>query len=432
MSISSQGTKEPGKTMRQESLDPLSDPEQLDSLLVVVTPKAWAALICLIGIILAVILWTIFGSIPIKVQGKGIVMNQKGQLFTVEAALGGTVARLYVKAGDEIKKGDIIAQISNSEEELKVTQARIKTENLNRDLARLKSDVAKEEKAHIEALQRDKAAKQYNLEQLTDRVKALESDYTKKKALYDEGIISLIALRDAEEKLTNTRIEIETTKAAIANIEYDLAKGYRTEEIKQKEKDLLQQNEDQELLESRLPYYKTNSPSDGTVLAVLVSEGDLVQPGTPLVWMEYRTEEFAPYVIYGYFPVEKGKRILKGTKVQIGLSTVDPQEYGYMTGTVSDVSEFAVSKESISRTIHNKELVEYLTSGDKAVIQVMVEPDIDPKTHEYHWTSNKVPPVKITTGTVCTLQAIIHRIRPIYYILPLEVFQIIPEHKEHT
>lgn len=402
----------------------LSNPEQLDKLLVVVTPHAWVGLFCLLGLIAAVLFWALFGSIPIKVEGKVIVMNQKGELLSVQAQMGGTVSSLAVSTGQKVKKGDLLAVISDRQEQLKFESSTAKVEQLTRDFERLKIEVDREAEANMRAIKADIEAKKYNVRQLEERITTTQGDVDKKKRLVDEGLISPIALHDAEEKLANSHIELETTKSALATLNYNLTKGYRTEELKSKEHELQQAKDEKALLEARHPLYNVFSPIDGTVLELRVSEGDLIQAGAPVAWMEASSGEEAPYIFYGYFPVEKGKRISVGNEVQIELSTVDPEEYGYILGTVKEISGYAVSKESIVKTIHNKELVDYLTSGAEAVVQVLVEPEIDSETGGYKLTSGKTPSTKITTGTVGRVQAIIHRIRPIYYVLPIEAFEV--------
>ncbi|MEQ8232275.1 MAG: NHLP bacteriocin system secretion protein, partial [Gammaproteobacteria bacterium] len=57
---------------RKEALDQLSSPEQLEQLLEVTTRKAWISLYTVAGTLVAVLLWSIFGQIPITVDGSGI------------------------------------------------------------------------------------------------------------------------------------------------------------------------------------------------------------------------------------------------------------------------------------------------------------------------------------------------------------------------
>ncbi|MBA3956863.1 MAG: HlyD family efflux transporter periplasmic adaptor subunit [Parachlamydiaceae bacterium] len=413
----------PNQIFRSVSLERLSNPEQLDSLLTVVTPKKWIALACMLMLGCVVLLWAFFGSIPVKIEGKGIVMNQKGFLFNIPTKMGGTVQQIHVKPNDQVEEGTLIAQIFDAEENLKLDRADLRVVNLTRDLQRLRDEVAVEAQAQSEAQESEIAAKKYNIEQLDRRIEDLKKEVEVRRKLYEDGLVSHSVLIDTEDRLSKSRIEKEVTGAAIATLRFNLAKGYRTEEVKAKEQELFKATEARDLLRTRQPYYNIYSSTTGNVLALLASEGDVVQPGAPLVWVEYKGAETS-YVVYGYFPVEKGKRIEIGFKVQVAVSTVDTQEYGYLTGTVKEVSGYAVSKNSIAKIVHNTELVEYLSQGVPAVVQVLIELETDPITHNYRWTSGKTPPVKISTGTVCTLQAILHRIRPIHYVLPIETFKI--------
>lgn len=409
---------------RKDSLERLSNPEQLDTLLTVVTPRAWLALLSLLFLAFVAVLWAIFGSIPIRVEGKGIVMNEKGELFTVQSKVRGHIDHIYVKAGDKIKKNDLIATLYDAEQELKLDKAEMQVVTLTRDFEKLSEEIEREGKAQKEAFERELEAKKFSIEELEKKVKSLEEDVGKKRGLVNEGIISYTILKDAEDKLGSARIELETARSSLATLRFNLTKGYRSEELLSKEQELFKATEERDLLRTRKPFYQVNSPSDGTVLELLASSGEFVEPGALLVWMEYAANEEAPYLIYGYFPVEMGKRISVGTRVQIEVSTIDSQEYGYIIGTVTDVSHYAVSKDSIAKTIHNKELVEYLSSGAKAVIQVLIHPEINPKTGSYQWSSGKNPSTQLSTGTVCTLHAIVSRIRPIYYVLPVEAFKL--------
>src|SRR5258706_6170366 len=63
---------------RKVALERLSSPEQLDTMLRVITPMAWLAFAPLLGLIVLVLIWGWFGSIPTKVMGKCIMINPTG------------------------------------------------------------------------------------------------------------------------------------------------------------------------------------------------------------------------------------------------------------------------------------------------------------------------------------------------------------------
>ena len=78
---------------RKVSLERLSSPEQLETLIRVVTPNAWLALAPLLGLIALAAAWGWFGSIPTTVAGKWDVAVNTGQgeyfaVLTIGAGIG--------------------------------------------------------------------------------------------------------------------------------------------------------------------------------------------------------------------------------------------------------------------------------------------------------------------------------------------------------
>lgn len=59
---------------RQESLERLSTPDQLDQLMQVVSAKSWLPLASLGSLIALALLWGIFGRIPVTAIGKGVLV----------------------------------------------------------------------------------------------------------------------------------------------------------------------------------------------------------------------------------------------------------------------------------------------------------------------------------------------------------------------
>ncbi|EHQ88919.1 NHLP bacteriocin system secretion protein [Desulfosporosinus youngiae] len=102
------------KIFREVSLKRLSSPEQLDQLIKVTSPRGWLALVALILLLAGVIVWSFAGSIPTKIAGQGILLNDAG-VFSLTHDTSGLVLDVRFTAGDKVKKGDIIARIEQSE-----------------------------------------------------------------------------------------------------------------------------------------------------------------------------------------------------------------------------------------------------------------------------------------------------------------------------
>lgn len=126
---------------REKALERLSSPEQLDKLMMVITPKGWIALLCFAALLFLGILWGFFGSIPIEVTGKGIILTEKG-LFSLSATTNGIVAEVPIEIGAWVAKGDTIAKIFDEKVMQTIREEEQKLEEL---IAKQKiAEVAKE------------------------------------------------------------------------------------------------------------------------------------------------------------------------------------------------------------------------------------------------------------------------------------------------
>lgn len=402
---------------RKISLERKRHPDQLDTLLAIVNPASWLTLGALFTILATILIWSFVGSLPIIVQGNGIFMSEGGEV-TVQTTVDGIVQRLHVKAGDQVTKGTLLAEIFDSKEELMYKTAEIKVTYLSKNLEELKLDVEKETAATKSGIEKDIAAKEFTIKENELNKKSLEEDLQKKKNLYAEGLISANTLRDAEAKLIQQNIDIENTKATIAGLKANLLKGSREGEIKAKEQELLKEIENRDLLKTSLEASKIYSPINGKIQEIFINQGDHVTLGQALIWLEALPSETNPLVVYAYFPVSQSKEIKVGQEAEVII-----RKDRKILGKVKEVSEYPVSSESIFRLFHSKALEEYLTSSKNASTFTLIEVMHDTKGQLINYHSRQSADFEVSTGTVCEVHAIIDKVRPIYYLLPVEQFK---------
>lgn len=100
----------PRSIFRQEALEQLQSPEQLEQLLQVTNRRSWLTL-GVIGIFLVGFLcWSVVGQIPVTVRGQAIVIHP-GQVASIQVAHSGYLETLNLDPGDKISIGDIIGKI---------------------------------------------------------------------------------------------------------------------------------------------------------------------------------------------------------------------------------------------------------------------------------------------------------------------------------
>lgn len=60
---------------RKSALENLSSPEQLDRMIVITPPTFWLAMVGAVGVILAALVWSILGRLPVTVETQGILLS---------------------------------------------------------------------------------------------------------------------------------------------------------------------------------------------------------------------------------------------------------------------------------------------------------------------------------------------------------------------
>ncbi len=72
---------------RKVALDRLSSPEELDQLSRITSPRGWLALAAVAGLLLALLAWSIFATIPTFVSGEGALAASEDDPSRLEAVL---------------------------------------------------------------------------------------------------------------------------------------------------------------------------------------------------------------------------------------------------------------------------------------------------------------------------------------------------------
>ena len=81
----------------------------------VTSPRGWLALVALLAIVLAALIWGVFGSIPVEVNGdKGVLLggDSRSQAVTQTSGL---VTDVRVDIGDDVQNGQVLARVRPNE-----------------------------------------------------------------------------------------------------------------------------------------------------------------------------------------------------------------------------------------------------------------------------------------------------------------------------
>lgn len=120
------------KLFRKAALDRLSSPEQLHTLMRVTNAKGWLALVGCALVITTAIVWGVLGRVQTKVGASGILLG--GSLSEIIAEGDGELTAIDVKAGDLVKKGQLVAQVEQSTLDQQIASQERRLEEIERDV----------------------------------------------------------------------------------------------------------------------------------------------------------------------------------------------------------------------------------------------------------------------------------------------------------
>lgn len=402
---------------RQEVLDRLNSPERLDELLRITSPQGWIGLVSVALVILAALAWGIFGTIPTKVNGVGIFMDPGG-IHPVVAMGSGRLRSINVKIGDAVEVGQLVAVMTNPEIQKQLDNQKILLSALEAEYAQEKDLIEREaeSKKKVLAAQRENINNSVKIQEskarwLGDRLKAYEE-------LFEQGYVLKQNVVQTRLELDNTMLEAEKLKSELGSNhlqEVELQESVQQRIFKQRF-DIDQAKGKQELLERQLEdSTKVFSSINGTVISLEAMEESIIQAGATILNLEPFQLDLTVFMTVSAM---KGKKVLPGMTAEITPSTVKREEFGYVYGTVKDISEFPVTAESLMRLFNNRSFVDDavrfgpLTSVDVELVK-------DPSTRSrFKWSSHKGARIPITVGTLCTGEIVVRLQSPISLVVP--------------
>ena len=391
------------KIFRKDALDKLQSPDRLNEMVQITSPRSWLALLGLAGILISAIIWGILGSIPVNISGRGILI-QHGGVIEVASSGSGVVKQIISREGDIIKQGEIVAYLFLPELEMQISNAKKKLKDIRTYYDELTSFDQKDLNMRKELTTQKGELQQQIILSNEDLIIFYEEKIKQQEQLRDEGLITKETLMQTRDNYLKLQQKNEALKSEMQKVGLDM---FETEQKKQAE----EKNMQMEIFELERKLDELNalldltgsikSPIDGKVIEMLANTGSQITTGTLMMRVEQssKNEELEAITYVGG---NKGKRIEPGMKVKLSPSTVEVEEYGFIWGTVTYVSEYPSSYQGILRVLGNESLVQSFMSGNSPPIAVRLSLDKDSTTFSgYKWTSGAGPPTMIRTGTIC-------------------------------
>lgn len=188
----------------------------------------------------------------------------------IGASIGGVVRDVLVEEGGEVKAGQELLRLDDSELRSLVVESRSR---VRQSEARLRLVNSSTERANAEGLQRARAI-----------LAEAENEWKRQQALFAEGVTSQSAVDTARRAVEVARSDVASAEALA------LTTREGGDEVRLASAALDEARAALESATARLDKATVRAPSDGVVLSRLVAPGAAVQAGEPLFVMAFQQE----------------------------------------------------------------------------------------------------------------------------------------------
>jgi HlyD family secretion protein len=394
---------------RKAALDKLASPERLDVLMRVTSPMGWVSLLTVAGILVGVIVWSIFGSIPERISGDGILLRG-GANKEIRSTGAGTLISLDLKEGQVVSAGQrlgAIAAAGNSEE---VTIARTKLDSLMNQRATANMDNSRsviDAQAQIARLRGDLDMQKLELQRAQADVQRLE-------ALLKDGGVTQQRVEGARIRSSQVQSQITQLQNQIA-VEQGRIRSLNSGGVGLDGQIAVARQELARVTAKVGSQETLTSTVAGRVIELRKNVGDAINVNDVVAMLEDAT---ATVQVIAFVNADVGKRIKPGMATEVSPTDVKREEYGFMLANVSTRGEFAASDAYIQSRMRNEAIVKKLTAQGTVV---EVQADLKPtgKTMSgFEWSTKEGPPFKIGGGTLVTVNIVVERKAPIVMVMP--------------
>ncbi|MEC7249457.1 MAG: HlyD family efflux transporter periplasmic adaptor subunit [Cyanobacteriota bacterium] len=361
---------------RKNALDALSSPEQLDQPLRLLRPGQWLLLLSVGSFCVTIAIWSVFGRLPVRISGKGVLIRTNS-LTVVQSAAAGRLLELNNQIGDCVKRGQVMARIDLVSQEVAKKEAQLQLQQLI---------LQDQHEDQLDAI----------------RIRRQKADIARIRSLMNSGAISLDQLSQREKELSSLMDSVEARN------------GQREQQIQQQQARI---NASEEEIERTA---QIRAPIDGCVIDRNLHRGEVLQAGSPVFTLDAQDSQ-QPLESLAFFPVEDGKRLNVGQRVRISPTSTKQQRHGGIEGKVLSIRQLPVNDTALIKRLGLESLMDAVRTEPKGpLIEVKTSLQKDTRTISgYDWGGGPGPALKLTTGTPTNVRVLVEKRRPISYVIPI-------------
>ena len=369
-------------------------------------------------LILAVLVWSIFGSIYTRVDGFGIILPGDKHIYPAASQSGGILLESKVSIGDRVKKGQILAHIDQSSLASKILEKESYLKLLKQQQAKLHDEFQKEQ----DTLRNYYGKVIGSLEKEMDHADTYR-DFLKKmvkarKRMSDEHLVTETSFEKTRQSLYDILAKIYNLNNKILDVKYEkeqeVTSWLRTfNQISLQIAENANELEQMKINHNRYRYVR--SPVDGKIISLNASIGEYVKSGQQVFSI---VDDSAKQNLIALFDPFEGKKINAGMKAYVSPTFINKYQYGSINAKVHAINKYPISKTAALSQIANQDLVNQLASDSSTLLLSEIQLERNAQD-QYSWTSKGKIPYSVTQGSICVVTVEVRKQAPISLLLPI-------------
>jgi len=387
---------------REQALSRRSANERRDTGVVVVGAGARIAALTTVVVSLVAVAWSILATVPIQVDGAGVLLERSG-VHAVVADTTGRIVRLHVAPGAHVTAGTLVAEVAQDDTSAELSEARLAREAAMIEFDRARAALDRTRAARLAHDAGRRAAADRLVAYEREHLARLDARYAVREKLAQEGFFSQMSLLEADQQRIDARRRIDELRAPIEHsvLEARTQEADDDRRLVDLELKSAQAARRVRTLEERLARTThVRARATGYVAGMRVQAGDVVTRESELLTLAAtRTDDPAhdPLVAFVFVPVEQGSQVRPGMPARVVPTTVNKAEHGHIVGTVRTVSPLPVGVEEVGRLLGSRSLADaMLKSGPQYLLEVALERADTPTG--FRWSSAGGPGIALGHG----------------------------------
>jgi HlyD family secretion protein len=339
-------------------------------------------------------------------------------LSEVRAGAAGRLAEVSVRTGDLVRSGDVIASISQPDQDERIKRLRARVNELEGRAASVDSLSSRGLALNDSAFARRREFLNKQIEVAKSRADIENNQIDTLRQLAAQRLATRRSVEDAERSHASAVLAVEALRRQLGDLERERTDVIKreTDEKSQVSLEMSEAKRELSLLEAERARATTvKSAFAGRVVEIKSGRGSLVSVDSPVVVLERTGDAGGTVEVVMYVASNDGKKIHTGAMAEILPATARRDEHGFLVGTVHYVSDYPATPQALLATLGSEELVKDLIAV-AAPFEVRIR--LERRNDGFRWTRGGIDAPALHSGTLCSGNVFVRRERPIGFVIP--------------